>query len=364
MNKKPFCVVPFVEGFSGFPGRYRNCCSASPQIQSQPEHTFAQWWNSTELKEFRDKLLDNRWPTECQRCQLQELGNQNSFRLAVNQVTDQIQPWPQRWNLSFGNVCNLGCWTCDEHFSSVIAHHKKKINILPHDFVDPNKIFLQQWDNLKQDILKSYQHYETVTLTLLGGEPMFIKHIPEFLTELGNLGLAPRTRLEFHTNATLFNLQLFQQYYWNYICTFLSLDAVGAKAEWLRYGCNWQDVEQNVEKFKAVSDYVEVHCTLSVLNLSDLPNLKVFCEKQNLPLKISVLADPAYMSLSNWSGPSHELASRDYLREHGFEQYYDLVGQTAMHDSKNMLRNFIKQFDTIRISLKDIDNKLFQVLNL
>lgn len=364
MNKRPFCVVPFVEAFSGIVSTYRDCCSTSPCIDSQPEQSFEQWWHSAELNKFRQELQHNQWPDRCSKCRIQEEAGGHSFRQAVNAVTDKIQPWPQRWNLKFGNVCNLSCWTCNELSSSVIAQHKRQINILPADYADPTQSFLESWPGLKQNILKSYDYYPTVTLTLLGGEPLYIKQIPEFLEELSELGLAPRTRLEFHTNATQFRTRLFVDYDWNYVCIFLSLDAVGKKAEWLRYGCDWAEVEKNIDCFKQTADYLEVHCTLSVLNLADLPELDNFCRTHQLPLKVLTLSSPSFMSLTGWSGTAEELANQDQLSSLGYGTYYDLVGTDPVADSKQLLSDYIKQFDTIRTPLHNFDPRLAQVLNL
>jgi organic radical activating enzyme len=357
---KPFCTVPFAEGFSGLGAPFRNCCAADPQIQSLPGQTFAQWQQDARLVEFKQQLLTNTWPSACHRCEKQETQAGTSFRTAVNnsvEINENFQVWPSRWNLIFGNVCNLACWSCNETSSSVIMQHKKTIGILPVDFVDPNKTFLEQWKTLKQDVLKSYEYHNTVTLTLLGGEPMYNKTVSEFLAELIELGLAPRTRLEFHTNGTKVNQKLFSKDTWNYVCVFLSLDAVGPKAEWLRYGCCWADIESNIEFFKSVSNYTEVHCTLSVLNIMDLPVLKTFCESVDLPLKVMLLADPEFMCILNWSGDPALLVDRASLAQHGFEYYYDQIGTRPDPQSEQLLQDYIAQFDSIRKPLTKLNNK-------
>jgi organic radical activating enzyme len=300
------------------------------------------------------------WPSECHRCEKQEAQSGSSFRTAVNaavEITDNFQVWPSRWNLIFGNVCNLACWTCNETSSSVIMQHKKTIGILPVDFVDPNQTFLAQWQTLKQDVLKSYDYHHTVTLTLLGGEPMYNKTVSDFLAQLIELGLASRTRLEFHTNGTKINKKLFSKDTWNYVCVFLSLDATGSKAEWLRYGCNWADIEANIEFFKSVSDYTEIHCTLSVLNIMDLPELKMFCKSVGLPLKVMLLTDPEFMCILNWSGDPAQLVDRARLDEHGFAYYYDQIGTKVRPGTQQQLNEHIAQFDSVRKPLTKLNNK-------
>lgn len=366
--KKPFCVAPFAEGFSGAKSAFRNCCVTDPHILSLPEQTFEQWWADSRLNEFRDRLLTNAWPTDCHRCQIQEQETGHSFRTALNESTEITKTfglWPSRWNLKFGNICNLACWTCDEKSSSVIQQNKKVIGILPDNFVDPEETFQQQWKTLKQDVLKSYDYHDTVTLTLLGGEPLYNSTVIEFLQDLKTLNLSKRTRLEFHTNGTKFNHSLFaDRDVWNYVCIFISLDAVGKKAEWLRYGCNWSKVESNIKLLQQAADYVEVHCTLSVLNLNDLPELGQFCQTNNLPLKIIMLASPEYMSILKWSGDPALVADRSRLERQGFASYYDRLGKFPDPDAVHNLKHYIEQFDGIRQNLQNIDPKLARAIGL
>lgn len=351
---KPFCTVPFAEAFSGDVSTFRNCCSVDPAITSEPGQTFVEWWHSAKFLEFKNRLYQNQWLEECRGCQFQEQHSGASFRTAVNDSVNLSQNfgiWPSRWNLKFGNVCNLACWTCNEYSSSVIAQHKKIIGILPEDFLDPEKDFQRQWPQLEKDVLASYKYHDTVTLTLLGGEPLYNKTINNFLTKLVELGLSARTKLEFHTNGTKVNSELFTKNNWDYICIFLSLDAVGDKAEWLRYGCSWKNIESNIEHFKALSDYLEVHCTLSVLNLCDLPDLKKFCKANELPLKINLLSQPSFMSLASWPGDKHKIANFDSLNNNGLSNYFDLIGTQPDPQAITALDAYINQFRAIRKSL-------------
>ena len=366
-NDKPFCTVPFVEGFSGIDSTFRNCCVTDPHISSLPGQTFAEWWKDPRRLEFLQNQWTKIWPKECYRCQIQEKNEKTSFRTAVNSqiiMDDNFGVWPSRWNLKFGNTCNLACWTCSEHSSSVIAQHKKTINILSENFIDPDDKFKSLWTTLETDVLKSYDYHEIITLTLLGGEPLYNKLVIDFLNRLKNLGLDNRTRLEFHTNGTKINHKLFTNgSNWNYICVFLSFDAVGRKAEWLRYGTKWSAVESNIEFFKEVADFIEVHCTLSVLNINDLPALANYCESQNLPLKIMTLSNPTYMSLQKWPGDKH-LIINDNARNDQFNSYYDLIGIDPDNTSIIKLRNYINHFNSIRNNLRLYDNHLADAIGI
>lgn len=365
-NTKTLCAVPLVEAFTDETAGFRNCCSAYPQTHSLPGETFSDWWHGDAMQQFRAKFGQQELPTSCHRCRLQEQSSGSSFRTAVNATVDMTRlqlSWPSRWNVIFGNICNLACWTCNENASSVIETHKRRLNILPVDFVDPQTRFMQAWPGLKDNILKSYQHHDIVTLTVLGGEPLYNATVIDFLSYLVDSGLSKRTKLEFHTNATKKSnkiVDILQPCHWNYTCAFLSIDAVGAKAEWLRYGSDWNTVEKNINFFKQTANYIEIHCVLSVLNIRDAVALKMFCEQHNLPLKFQSISRPDFMSLAAW--PKENLCNSQELAQHGLGKYAELVGTQPMSDAPAQLQNYIKQFDSIRQPLGTVDPELAQYL--
>ena len=370
-QRRPFCTVPFAEGFSGpgFSGvnsEFRNCCLTDPQILSQPGQTFTDWQQDPRLIAFKKSMYTEGWHKDCYRCQLQEEESGSSFRTAVNdqvKIDKNFGIWPSRWHIKFGNICNLACWTCDEHSSSVIAQHKKTIKILDENFIDPTQQFKTLWTTLEHDVLKSYDYHDIITLSLLGGEPLYNKIVSNFLSRLKDLGLASRTRLEFHTNGTKINETLFSKNTWNYVCVFLSLDAIGKKAEWLRYGGRWQDIESNITFFKSVADYLEVHCTLSILNINDLPSLDKFCKILDLPLKILLLSEPNFMSIIKWAGNKNLITDPNYLANNGFDYYYNLIGSNPDNNSVTQLKDYINQYNSIRHNLKDYDIRLYNAIN-
>lgn len=343
MSIKTQCAVPWSTGFTDYQGGYRNCCMAHPQRISKPGDSFASWWNSTDMSEFRESV-SSTLPSECAGCIRQEADTGSSFRTAVNDAVTVTQlHWPSRWNVSFGNTCNLACWSCDETASSRIEQQKKQIGLLPREYHSA-KIDHGQ---LITDILHSYEFHETVTITILGGEPLYNKSVVDFLHHLIRLDLAQRTRLEFHTNATIYSDSVFDAD-WQHICVFASIDAVGELAEWVRYGCDWNTVNSVVQKFAQRADYTEVHCTLSVLNICGLADLASWCKEQNLSLQIATVDNPEMMNLSAWDGDPNLLCSRADLEEVGYQQYYDMIGTTARVGSCNNLQQYVQKFSKIR----------------
>jgi organic radical activating enzyme len=369
-QKNILCAVPFVKAWVDQHGKFRNCCVADPEITSETDQNFDAWWSSNKLVEFKQSLTDSVLPPACHRCVLKESVQQESFRTAVNKSIDFANTdfsYPSRWDIQFGNKCNLACWTCNENSSSLITAHKKKIGILPTNFKNADTEFFKNWEHTRSNILKSYKIHSIVTLTIVGGEPMFSKKFLNFLQELLDLNLATRTKLEIHTNGTFYNSRiekLLSKQLWNYICVFVSADAIGTKANWLRYGSNWDTVDQNIKNFQKLVNYVEVHCVLSVLNINDLTSLKNYCDQNLLKLQVTTLARPSFMNLSAWPLDKDLLCDVKDLTQSGFVEYYNLIGSEPNREMPQLLKHYIQSFDKIRQPLQDFDPVLAKILAL
>jgi len=355
-KKTPFCKAPFLIGFTATNNLFRDCCAKRPRLLSDPGSSFKEWWKSDKLNQFRKDLLEtDRHPIECVGCEIAEKQHGRSFRTAVNEWTQTDFSHPAAWNIMFGNICNLACWICNEHSSSVIFQHKKRSKLLSGEDLTEKK-FKEHWPELRENILLSYQHHKSVTLTLLGGEPLYNKTVIDFLHELIEMNLAHRTRLEFHTNGTVYPYKIFpknQKSPWQYVCSFISLDAVGRYAEWLRYGCDWNKVDKVVDALENISDYTEIQCTLTVLNINQLPDLQSYAETKNINLSIKTTDNPDYMALTNWDMPQDSLLVNETSER--FKLYYQLIGKTAKKGSSDRLKKYIRNFDGVRSPLSDFD---------
>jgi len=262
----------------------------------------------------------------------------------------------------FGNVCNLACWTCSEFFSSTIAAQKKRIGILPADTVDSQQMFMSRWDQLRSEIMRSYEQHDRVTLTLLGGEPSYNPVVREFLKQIYQAGLAPRTRIELTTNGTKTNQEFFDlitDASWLSLSVFVSVDAVGNKAEWLRYGCRWKDVENNIDAYKKSAYRVEIHTVVSLLNLLDLPAVHDFAQERGLLFTPFPLRMPEHLSLAHWDGPDliHDVS---IYESRSLMDYVNLVGSARIPGTRQQVVQYLDQFSSIRGSLETVDPILYQ----
>jgi len=350
-NQQSFCHGPFIRAFVLPNGLYRDCCATVPALLSQ-DYDFDQWWfNNNNFNKLRKKLLNTQsFPAQCSTCRISEQASNTSFRLSLNKIpiTKELA-YPKEWSIMFGNICNLACWHCSEDFSSRIENDKLKINVLPENFKSPAAEFELRWPALKNKILQSYEHHNIVTLSLLGGEPTYNKIVIDFLIFLYENNLSNRTRLEITTNGTRSSKlsSILTKENWNYIYVAISIDAVGAKAEWLRYGCNWNEIDRNIDYYIEKTNYVELHSTVSILNIFDLPDLSDYSKNKKVNLIVNYLKSPSYLALEHYDGPAVELNEKAFL-DNGYIDYYHLLGTNPITGSYDQAKLYIKSFESVR----------------
>lgn len=272
-------------------GRYRMCCTSNEPNNRETVHTHTpqQWLNSEIVTKAKSQLANDEWPDACKGCQQHEEKGIPSRR----QLKDNYGPDLTHLDLRFGNSCNLQCISCHSGASSSIAEEAvamEKQGIVPiHQILDiPN----YNWYDEK------YLHYfENLPLRevyLTGGEPMMVKHLPQFLERLDS-----SVTIRFNTNATLYNpkvhelLKRFKR-----VIMSLSLDAVDKKIEYIRYGSNWKAIQKNVDIYKDLYKCDVAPC-ISVLNALYYDEIKEWADKMDMEVWENLLVDPDWLHVRN-----------------------------------------------------------------
>lgn len=371
MSKLPLCSLPFTQIHINPDASFRECCQTNPQLNSK-ESTIVDWWyHNQQLAQFRESLLQPTLPKKCSGCHLQEITTNSSYRTEVNKQTniqDSTINFPSRWHINFGNKCNLGCWTCNEKFSSVIEKQKQKLGQIPIT-ASINSKFNMLWDsNLQASILESYDHHNIINLSCLGGEPIYNKKLLNFLNYLIDHGLSSRTRLELTTNGTqpLPKIQhLLDKKVWDHISVFISIDAIGKKAEWLRYGSDWDHINNNVKTIKELVGYTEIHTVISILNITNVVDVYDYAKSQGMKFTPNSVTDPDFMSLKSWDGTNPVEGRLKDFEARNLQEYYWLIGSQSVTGNKQRLKAYIESFNLVRDKrLKDYDLDLNNELGI
>lgn len=280
-------ICPHLEHqvYIGITGEYRFCCVASGESSGETVHTHSpiQWLNSDSVTRAKEQLSQGIFPKECKRCERQESNNLPSRRLS-KKITG---PGITHLDLRFGNSCNLKCISCNEISSSSIYQEQLELkNIIP----------IKSVENWYDEKFESYFNYPSLQeVALAGGEPMMIKHLPDYLSKLDK-----NVTIRITTNGTIYNKKLVDilTEFKKVIMT-ISMDAVGKRIEYIRYGTKWEDIERNTILYNKLFD-VSISPCFSVLNILYYDELKSWAQAHSINMDESnILMDPYHLNINN-----------------------------------------------------------------
>jgi organic radical activating enzyme len=209
------------------------------------------------------------------------------------------------WDIRFSNLCNLSCRSCGHIFSS--SWHQDQAKLAGGDWADRNPV-LNYAGRTETDIWEQLiPHLDYVEqIYFAGGEPLMMKEHYNILDELERCGRFD-VRLIYNTNFTHTKLKdrtVFD--YWKKfksVAVGASLDAMGPRAEYIRKGTDWDQVERNREQMLEICPNVDFYIspTLSIMNALHLPEFhrswvnKGFIKPQDL--NVNILQDPTYLRI-------------------------------------------------------------------
>jgi len=209
------------------------------------------------------------------------------------------------WDIRFSNLCNLSCRSCGHIFSS--SWYQDQARLAGGDWKDRNRALnyagrteTDMWEQLIPHLDYVEQIY------FAGGEPLMMKEHYNILDELERRGRFD-VRLIYNTNFTHVKLKdrtVFD--YWKRftsVAVGASLDAQGPRAEYIRRGTVWDQVERNREQMMAICPNVDFYIspTLSIMNALHLPDFhrdwvnRGYIKAQDL--NVNILQDPTHFRL-------------------------------------------------------------------
>lgn len=312
------CILPWISLETSPLGDFRPCCLALESIKdadgvplSAVNTDLQTAANSQYMRNLRKSFIQQEKPATCNRCWDEEAAGRVSKRMnsysRLRHLVDKINfTNPDDTNLIFldlklGNICNLKCRICGSFSSSKWAQEEIDIqkkwpieykNSLPHQHLHKgqwprnNKDF---WQDLLE-LLPSIRYLE-----FTGGEPFLINEHFELLQSAVDQGYAKNIEIHYNTNGTTFPSQGLKLWpHFKLVEIAFSIDDIGARFEYQRFGAKWETVNQNIQKFqelkKANSNIVLQHClTVNVFN--------IFYLKELFPWMLSQQFDSTYFNV-------------------------------------------------------------------
>jgi organic radical activating enzyme len=290
--------------------------------------------DSNYVKSLSAQLETGSWPKECVVCQNDEIQNKTSQRQNGNEAYKNYNDTDITLEIRPGNVCNFACQTCWPAASSRVTSFYQQAGF---DVINPSTgPSIYNTNNITDySFLKKIKH-RIKDVILLGGEPFYDKNCLAFLSwATKNLS----SNLTIFTNTSVIREDIISSYKGT-LTIVSSLDAVGKPAEYIRFGTEWNVVEENFKKlknFKNVKNRVNI--TTSAYNFY-------------------YISDVIEFLLDDWP----EVVSFGVAVEPKFREW---VVPLHMRESIIIrLQSIIKKIETANIALDQKQNAIINLLSI
>ena len=415
------CYLPFIHLEASAIGDVKPCCmTEGPVLDSNGKPynlstcTLKDAFNSNHMKQMRADFLNGKKPSNCKKCWDEEDQGITSKRLIwgeqfsqkypeldyvfTNEVTDKNLVY---LDLKLGTICNLKCRICGSMSSSKWAQDEIDVAV---EFEGVKKSEIKQlaaykwqkdgnwprtndefWTNL-EEILPGVVHLE-----FTGGEPWLINEHFELLEKAVADGFASGIYLHYNTNGTQLPLHALENIWPHFkgVKASFSVDDVGKKFEYQRFGAKWDEVNYNINYLcanKLENMETEICTTLSLFNIRSLIELPAWVRRidrldtwylnlmhQPGHFNISILPDSAKDEIAhdllhyNWNGVDRLTAFKlrdDFLKEiKSIVEYMYYHKVDDLEHDQAYLHDIIYKIDAIRgQKLVDVDPKLCENL--
>lgn len=338
-------------GVAIFPdGKIRPCCQVSSDY-SKPLSDIAN------PNRFADLKNTNK-PEACNICHKKESQGLHSYRQLFQRKFDNTKSGIQFLDFRHSNQCNLKCRYCNPHFSNQWARELNYPITLMQAPIE------QYYDSLLTTNL--------IDLYWCGGEPLIIKEHYDVLERLINQGLSKNIGLRYNTNFTAIQykdkklIDLWKNF--KSVNLLISLDAVGQELNYIRSGSDWNIISKNIDALLLQKDSISnltvaFATTLSILNVWFLPALYAYAQSKNIPVTLSLLYGPDYLSLGAIYSDELKNQAKEILGQIksfiGDNQYNAIINTMNADDNEYLFNHAIRHIlllDSVR------NEKLFDLL--
>jgi sulfatase maturation enzyme AslB (radical SAM superfamily) len=321
-DSKTFCIYPWIHLHAYPTGEAYPCCHAEMgvgQVGNCRDNTLKKIYHSEPMNQLRANMLSEVSSPACQRCYEQEESGFFSGRRSANKhhghhvgrvittdPTGHVDHFSMTyWDIRFSNLCNLSCRSCGHIFSS--SWYQDQAQLAGPTWALNNSamnIAGRDKNDMWQQLLPHIDYVEQIYFA--GGEPLMMEEHYNILDELERRGRFD-VRLIYNTNFTQTKLKDREVFdYWRKfksVAVGASLDAMGPRAEYIRKGTRWAQVERNRRIMQEVCPNVDFYIspTLSILNAVHLPDFHRNWTEKGLiraqDLNVNILQDPAHLRI-------------------------------------------------------------------
>jgi organic radical activating enzyme len=356
-----FCIAKWNQVTLHLESGYNHSCHhpkphLTPRWELKKNH--AALHNTKKKQIARKQMLQGKRPAECEYCwKVEDLQQEELFSDRILKSSNQwampflaeiqqnplnLEFLPKYLEVSFSNSCNLKCSYCSANYSTSWKNELKEGNYSTLTGKSTTKILEENENPYIQAFWKWWPQLnkKLQVLRITGGEPLLSKNTFRILEELilnpnPDLDLAINSNLAV-SKETLKKLVDKINFLQEKKCVrkieiYTSMEAVGAKAEYIRFGLNYARFLENVTtlldrcpsiKITIMSTFNALSATSYIGLLKDVMKLNTLLSnefrKKPVRLDISFLKDPKYQSVQLLTEEFNVyfLEIREFLQKH------------------------------------------------
>lgn len=220
----------------------------------------------------------------------------------INQCSEEnINLFPQDWQIDLGNYCNSACVFCSPDSSSRLAHEFKKLKIIdsspPRNWCDDPQLLTKFINTLKKSPVLKYLHF-------IGGETLITPAFATILRELIKSNLHHDISIGFTTNLTVWDdniCELLTQF--KEVNLGLSIECFDKLNDYVRWPSDIASVTTLVEKWLKFADKyqwpVQFRTTPTWLTVGKLLSVYDYAWKHNVAVEsCNFLENPEFLRIS------------------------------------------------------------------
>jgi len=364
------CMLPWISIEASPTGTARPCCLAREDIAGIDlrTNTLEDAYKSEYMQNLRQQFRAGDKPATCKLCWDEEAAGRDSKRIhsrvRIKELYKQVD-WAndtpdQLWfiDLKLGNICNLKCRICGSWSSSKWA--AEEMDYLPKGADKKAHIayqWLKQgkwpeespgfWENLKS-LLPNIKYIE-----FTGGEPWLIQEHWDLLQYAADNGYSKNIDIHYNTNATQQlgpHTMVWDKF--GRVDIAFSIDNVGARFEYERYGADWQLANQIIDTVHWTRSVdtpnitTQLCFTINIQNVYYLDELLTWADTKPFgSVYFNMMHSPDHMSVQQMTPQARDLVlnklknyfwqNKNYLRE--IDNVIKFIEQGPGSDGKEFL---------------------------
>lgn len=385
-----YCPYPWTNVYVSTEGEVAPCCVWEGKLlgklqDNSPENLL----NGSEFCKVRRKMMNGQQAAGCSKCYRGEAVGASSTRESAQRWLPETLEFaekytevpfgsllkikPTAWDIRFNNICNFKCRMCGPQSSTAWYEDWKKLG--RGSDIDYHRSHVSSRETGKYLVDLMISHFDSLKeIYFAGGEPLIMEEHYQVLEELIKQQ-KKGVRIRYNTNLSVLEfkdwnvLEMWEELsnLGNRIEVGVSMDATGKALEYIRKGCSWEKLQENLGKLAYADINFFLAPTICILNVYRFLDMFKWYYENISPFRwmlpgVSILGYPEHYNLRILPDKEKDKIRKTY-REFisGLTDQEQIIGsQTTLEAIVNYLDGTVENSDrhveTFFRETKTLDN--------